>query len=77
MARIDEFTLVAVKRWWIPEWLFAACVGWYRLFDLDVADWPWMRAFLMTEAFHYHGIFLIYGKKERCRACRDVKSIGA
>ena len=65
-----ELLLVAVKRWWIPEWLFSACVGWYRLFDLDIADWPWIRAFLTTEAFHYHGDTVIYGKAETCRACK-------
>ena len=65
-----ELLLVAVKRWWIPEWLFSACVGWYRLFDLDVSDWPWIRAFLTTEAFHYHGDTVIYGKAETCRVCK-------
>ena len=67
---MEKFSLVAVKRWWIPEWLFTACVGWYRLFDLDVADWPWIKTFLTTEAFHYHGDALIYGKAQNCRICK-------
>ena len=45
----EEYTLVAKKRWWIPEFVFAACVYWYRLFDLDIADWPWISKFLTEE----------------------------
>ena len=42
----EEYILIREKRWWIPFWIFYLIVRWYRLFDLDVADWPWISVIL-------------------------------
>jgi hypothetical protein len=42
----EEYILIREKRWWIPFWIFYLIVHWYRLFDLDVADWPWISVIL-------------------------------
>ena len=68
------WSLVAIKRRWIPDWLFTLFVYGYRFFDSDVAEHPWARTFLTTKAFHYHDLGpAIYGFQEHCRMCRKLR----
>ena len=67
-AMMAKYQMVAIKRWWVPEWVFSVIVHWYRFLDSDVAEHPWMRALLLTEEFHYHETGRArYGR--RCREC--------
>jgi hypothetical protein len=65
---MHEYKLVALKRRWVPEWLFSIVVHWYRFLNSDLAEHPHMRNLLLTERFHYHDLGrAVYGTT--CRYC--------
>jgi len=68
--------LTAIKRWWIPEWVFSLVVHSCRFFETDVAQMPRLRRLLLTEDFHYHDLGGVrYGK--HCRHCPPKRACGA
>ena len=70
------YEMVAIKRRWVPEWLFALFVYGYRFVESDLAKHPWMRSLLLTEHFHQHDIGRIrYG--DRCRCPQPAAELSA
>lgn len=62
------YVLTAIKRRFIPEWLFALVVYSCRFVETDLSECPRLRKAFLTESFHYHDIGRpIRGK--RCRKC--------
>jgi len=67
------YKLIAIKRWWVPEWVFSLAVHSARFFETDVAQMPRLRWLLLTENFHYHDLGRArYGK--RCRKCPATRA---
>lgn len=63
------YELVAIKRWWVPEWIFALAVYACRFIESDLSKHKWLSFFLVTKKFHYHDIGGVI-RGERCRRCR-------
>lgn len=69
-----DWQMTAIKRRWIPEWLFAIVVHGCRVFDTDLAQIPRLRRWMVTEDFHYHDLGrAVYGKQ--CRRCLPVQTL--
>ncbi len=69
----DGYQMVAIKRRFVPEWVFALAVYSCRFFETDMARVPRLRRLLTTENFHYHDVGrAVYGK--RCRKCLPEKT---
>lgn len=65
---MSEWALVAIKRRWVPAWLFSLVTNAARLLETDLAECPRWRRLLLTEDFHYHDLGrAVYGTK--CRGC--------
>jgi hypothetical protein len=75
MSEDSSYGLVALKKWWVPEWLFTFACYACRFIESDLAECPRLRRWLTTTQFHYHDLGgPIFGVGEKCLLLRKQEA---